>query len=1413
MKNIVSILLVLVGFAANAQIQDYVIEASDSLITRGVLQIDTDKFKATTQVSSDDTTLVSLDYLTNLLDAAEYADSLSFHSGTGYLVYYRSGVALDSTSMDNRYLRLAGGTMANTNLVTNLNADLLDGIHGTQLLPRRAYSYTNGVLIKTDITSTEDAMIIGTIKTNSYFALQAGTISFQAYNYVGSNSIINVDAVSTGITPLMYIFVYNGYVYLWFAQTSTFHTFLVDIRTGYQTEGNRVIQITNEVKPTTGVTREVSFTPKKVLNNSNFVAGTHYMPAHGVGSNYLLKSDGMGGVARSQFWENVGGDEMQLFHNTSNENALILFPADYTAQSTGIYFRTNQVAKLKVVDGGSFIFSHSSADRMVIAPSGNVGIGHTDPQLKLEVNGWLKFGTSLRGSPYSIAFNSTGSPVSGRLEFGTDGSGYDFRIAKNQLGTITDIVTIRDGGYVGINYTTPSTPLNVNNRFSVASDGVVRWGLLGTNSSGRLTWDTDLAIVAAPVDLAFHVGGSYKMRVLNNGNVGIGTTAPAQKLDVNGNIRVRGVGTNTASTVLGLDSNGDLTTNVTITGGATWKGGWNASTNTPTLSDATGTNGWWYKVTVAGTQNLGSGSITFAVGDDVIHNGSVWEKFTVQVAETDPIYINDPAYGIASGDISNWDDAYNNRISTFTTTGNSGAATFTGNALNIPNYTLSGLGFTYPSAGIPISTGTGWGTSITNNSANWNTAYGWGNHATAGYLTAEVDGSISNEGNLTVGAGTATTSLINSNTSGSTPVTISASTGLSISESGNTITMTNTAPDQTVTLTQGGATTITGTYPNFTISSTDNNTTYSASEGIGASGTTFSLALQELNTGTPSTNNHWIPWVNSANNIHYRVGLLDLQGIAGYNAGKLQNVAIASTAPTTDYVLKYNGTQWAPAVDATGSTLTAGNAIVLAGDSINYKPTKVTATETNLNIANNRASIYTNFEYGGNLYRTTLGQLSDINIYNARSLQGNFVSSNSPTTGYVLKWNGSAWAPAVDETGGGGSGTVTSVGLSMPSIFTVSGSPVTTSGTLTATLNSQSQNLFLASPSGASGVPSFRGLTALDIPGIDASKISTGTLPVARGGTGRTSNTAYALMVGGTTTTGALQQVSGVGTAGQVLTSNGAGALPTWQAAPTGGGMTDPMTTAGDMIYRNISNVTTRLPRGTNGEILTLVSGVPSWEPKQKPTLQAYQVGYGDLGSELTGSDYFVFYEDASYSRLNIGGGTGTVTLKTVDMAINTSTPTTPVTDRASIYLDYKGNLTKWEAGGLPKPIESQQDSAFVASAIGGYGGSLDLTGSLGDGMYTYEITASAINLTGTIVNTYKYNLSFRFVSGVIVWQRFTEVYKNETNTNIGLDDTTPVEVEDIGLNCRVIVNLFSSVTVTNTHFSADAKRIAYKPE
>ena len=58
-----------------------------------------------------------------------------------------------------------------------------------------------------------------------------------------------------------------------------------------------------------------------------------------------------------------------------------------------------------------------------------------------------------------------------------------------------------------------------------------------------------------------------------------------------------------------------------------YKGAWDASTNTPVLADGTGTANDFYKVSVAGTQNLGGGDVDYHEGDDVIYNGTVWEKF------------------------------------------------------------------------------------------------------------------------------------------------------------------------------------------------------------------------------------------------------------------------------------------------------------------------------------------------------------------------------------------------------------------------------------------------------------------------------------------------------------------------------------------------------------------------------------------------------------------------------------------------------------------------------------------------------------------------------------------------------------------------------------------------------------------
>ncbi len=67
--------------------------------------------------------------------------------------------------------------------------------------------------------------------------------------------------------------------------------------------------------------------------------------------------------------------------------------------------------------------------------------------------------------------------------------------------------------------------------------------------------------------------------------------------------------------------------------------------------------------------------------------------------------------------------------------------------------------------------------------------------------------------------------------------------------------------------------------------------------------------------------------------------------------------------------------------------------------------------------------------------------------------------------------------------GGGGGGTVTSVGLSLPDMFSVSGSPITGSGTLTGTLANQNANAVFAGPgNGSAAPPVFRALVPADMP-------------------------------------------------------------------------------------------------------------------------------------------------------------------------------------------------------------------------------------------------------------------------------------------------------------------------------------------
>lgn len=111
----------------------------------------------------------------------------------------------------------------------------------------------------------------------------------------------------------------------------------------------------------------------------------------------------------------------------------------------------------------------------------------------------------------------------------------------------------------------------------------------------------------------------------------------------------------------------------------------------------------------------------------------------------------------------------------------------------------------------------------------------------------------------------------------------------------------------------------------------------------------------------------------------------------------------------------------------------------------------------------------------------TLSGTAAIGAATATSPNSEDDSTRVATTEWVL-----------DRLGAFGAGTVTSVGLSLPNIFTVSGSPVTSSGTLSATLSSQAANAVFAGPTtGANAGPTFRALVAADIPDLSSTYLTT----------------------------------------------------------------------------------------------------------------------------------------------------------------------------------------------------------------------------------------------------------------------------------------------------------------------------------
>ena len=148
----------------------------------------------------------------------------------------------------------------------------------------------------------------------------------------------------------------------------------------------------------------------------------------------------------------------------------------------------------------------------------------------------------------------------------------------------------------------------------------------------------------------------------------------------------------------------------------------------------------------------------------------------------------------------------------------------------------------------------------------------------------------------------------------------------------------------------------------------------------------------------------------------------------------------------------------------------------------------------------------------------------------------------------------------------------------------------------------------------------------------------TGTLPVANGGTGRTTHTAYAVICGGTSSPAPQQSVASAGTVGQVLTSNGTSALPSFQTLVSGDvtsisfgstGLTPSTATSGAVTVAG----TLAVANGGTG-ITSFGSGVATWLGTPSSANLAAAV------TDETGSGALVFGTAPTFTTTIDGGAT-----------------------------------------------------------------------------------------------------------------------------------------------------------------------------